>query len=95
AMRVVLEQLRNEWFDFSYDPNNLQTWVATDALKEVHNLQMKKKAGPAPQGMAIAKEAASQLGWEDEASALLVQATTKHTGLPPPQALYPRNPQKH
>ncbi|KAL8856144.1 MAG: hypothetical protein Q9178_007269 [Gyalolechia marmorata] len=85
VMRTILEQLRDEWFDSSADPNNPQSWDNKNAIKAVHNALQAKKAIKIKNDAEIAKKAAIRLGLDTESEDLLVQAATDHLGLLPPK----------
>ena len=76
AMRALLEQLRDEWFDISSDPNEPQTWIRKPAIDEAYNALQKSKQIREQHDLSIAQRAENRQTALDEDIDLLLQAAT-------------------
>ncbi|KAI4117374.1 MAG: hypothetical protein LQ338_007563 [Usnochroma carphineum] len=87
VMRVVLEQLRDEWFDVTYAPDQPEGWNHKPAIRAVHDQLKNTKKVKEDTLRAVAEKAAQRLGLDDQNSELLMQAAAEPATpqqLPPP-----------
>ncbi|KAI4176399.1 MAG: hypothetical protein LQ343_001138 [Gyalolechia ehrenbergii] len=89
AMRAILEQLRDQWFDTSDAPNQPLGWCFLPEIKKVHAELQKSKQKRQDMMRQVAQNAAQRIALSDEQEDLLVQAATQP--LHPPQ-LPPQGP---
>ena len=76
AMRALLEQLRDEWFDISFDPNEPQTWIRKPAISEAYNALQKSGQAREQHNLSIAQRAENRKFALDEDIDLVLQAAT-------------------
>lgn len=85
--RALLEQMRDDWFDTSFAPDQPGGWSFKPAIREVYDQLQKKKAAKDDAFRKVAERAANRLQWDQENEELLVQAVTTVSDpfkLPPP-----------
>ena len=76
AMRALLEQLRDEWFDISSNPNEPEAWIRKPAIEEAYNALQKSKQAREQHDLSIAQRAENRKIALDEDIDLLLQAAT-------------------
>lgn len=79
VMRAILEQLRDEWFDSSYAPDQPSAWNHKPAIRAVQAELEKTKTVKEDMVRNSAKMAAERLGLTAQYADLLVGAATKPT----------------